>query len=387
MERREYLLQQLRGFETLTGLHGSRFFAECGGELEAILSTPEISTRADATPRLSSFLRVAQWNIENGRYWERVVERIRSDAVLNWADVVLMNEADHGMIRSRNVHVAANVAEALGMNMAFCPAHLELAGGSGDELRTDGENRESLQGNAVLSRYPILEARVVPLPVCFEPFEFHEKRYGRRNCVWARLKIGGITAWVGAVHLEVRNTPGCRALQMEHLLSNLPGSEREPYLLGGDMNSNGFPRGTRWRTLRSVERLLFDNPEEVRDELRHPERRAEPLFGVVRRAGFTWEGLNSAQETAGTPIGELEDSRLLPAWVLRYVHRRLERYHGRLDFKLDWMFCRGLRALRRGESVDAASGLSSLDAECISSERLGPDRISDHSPIFADLHI
>ena len=35
-----------------------------------------------------------------------------------------------------------------------------------------GDNRESLQGNAILSRYPIVEAHNVPLPVTFEPYEF-----------------------------------------------------------------------------------------------------------------------------------------------------------------------------------------------------------------------
>lgn len=387
MNRRQYLLQQLRGFETLTDLRSSPFFAACSEELEAMLSTPNISLCAGTAPRLSSFLRVAQWNIEKGRCWERIVERIQFDEALRWADIILLNEADHGMIRSGNAHVASRVAAALGMNMVFGPAHLELTKGTGDELCIDGENRESLQGNAVLSRYPILEAKVVPLPVCFEPFEFHEKRYGRRNCTWARVQIGAGTAWVGAAHLEVRNTPRCRALQMKHLLTHLPGSEQEPHLLGGDLNTNSFPRGTRWRTLRSVERLLRHDPEEVKEELRHPERRAEPLFRLVRQAGFSWEGLNSFQETASAPIGNLEDSGLLPDFFVRFIRRRFERYQGYLDFKLDWLLGRGVRALRHGELVDAATGIPSSDAACIPSEKTGPSRISDHSPVFADIRL
>lgn len=386
-DRRQFLLQQLRGFATLAELHSSTFFAECGKELEAVLTTPEIVRCDGAVPRLSSFLRVAQWNIEKGRCWERAVEFMQSNQVLRWADVLLLNEADHGMIRSENDHVAARVAAALRMNMAYCPAHLELTKGTGADLRHEGENRESVQGNAVLSRYPILGAKAVPLPVCFEPFEFHERRFGGRNCLWARLRIGAGSAWVGAAHLEVRNTPRCRALQMRHLLTRLPGSEQGPHLLGGDLNANGFPRGTRWRTLRSIERLVLHDPEEVKEELRHPERRAEPLFRFVHRAGFEWEGLNTHEETASAPIGDLEDSALLPGFFVRFIRRRLESFQGHLDFKLDWLLSRGIRALRRGEMLDAASGISSSDPARIPTARSGPGRISDHSPIFADFQI
>jgi endonuclease/exonuclease/phosphatase family metal-dependent hydrolase len=387
MERRQYLLQQLRKFRTLAELHGSPFFAESSKELDAIVTTPEIVHCSRAVPRLSSFVRVAQWNLEKGRCWERAVELIQSNDVLRWADVLLLNEADHGMIRSGNVHVAGRSASALGMNMAFCPAHLELTKGTGGELRLDGENCESLQGNAVLSRYPILEARAVPLPACFEPFEFHEKRYGRRNCVWARLQIGAGSAWVGAAHLEVRDTPRCRALQMRHLMARTPGSEHEPHLLGGDLNTNGFPRGTRWRTLRSIARLLLRHPEEVKEELRHPERRTEPLFRIVRQAKFAWEGLNSFRETASAPIGDLEDSALLPDFFIQFIRRRFEPFRGRLEFKLDWLLSRGVRALRSGEMLDSGSGTLSLDPACIPLERVGPNRISDHSPIFADIRL
>jgi endonuclease/exonuclease/phosphatase family metal-dependent hydrolase len=383
---RQYLVDGLGRYSTLSELRRSLFFTERGAEIESILSTPEIHACAHAVPRLKSFVRAAQWNIEKGKRLDGVVERFQSDNVLKWADVILLNEADHGMLRSGNVHVAAAAAEALGMNLAFGAAHIELTKGS-EELLLQGKNRESLQGNAVLSRHPILEARIVPLPVCFEPFEFHEKRYGRRNCVWARLQVGDRSVWAGSVHLEVRNSPQCRALQMEHILANLPGSGQEPHLLGGDLNSNGFARGTLWRTLHSIERLLLHDPEEVKEELRHPERRTEPLFKHLRRAGFEWEGFNSFEETANAPIGNLEDSSLLPEFLVRYVRRQIEPYGGYLPFKLDWLFGREVCALRADELVDPGSGIAASNPGCISLRRTGPGRISDHSPIFADLRL
>lgn len=368
-------------------LRGSGFFAECAGEIESILSTPEIHACAAAVPRLSSFIRAAQWNIEKGKRWQEVIGLFKSDDRLKWADVILLNEVDQGMVRSGNVHVAFIVASALGMNLAYGPAHIELTKGTDGEWGLPGENQESLQGNAVLSRYPILETRVVPLPVCFEPFEFHEKRYGRRNCLWARLQVDERTVWVGATHLEVRNTPRCRALQMKHLMANLPGSLQDPHLLGGDLNSNGLPRGTRWRALRSIERLVLHDYNELKEELRHPERRTEPLFRFARRAGFDWEGLNSFEETASAPIGNLEEADMLPTFIVRHIRRCLEPYQGHLIFKLDWLLGRGVRPLRAGEADDPGAGIASADPGCIPTERTGPNRISDHVPIFADLRL
>ena len=382
-----FLVLNLSRYPTLAELRASPFFAACHDQIDTLLGTAEVIPCASASRRLSSFIRVVQWNIEKGRSADGILHTLQHDPILKWADVILINEADRGMNRSGNCHVAGVLAGSLGMHMAFGPAHIELTKGTGDELQMDGENRESLQGNAVLSRYPIVEARVVPLPVCFEPFEFHEKRYGRRICLWVRLKIGTRSSWVGSVHLEVRNHPRCRATQMRHLLAHLPGGAQDPYLLGGDLNSNTFSRGTAWRALKSMARLVRRSPHETEDLLIHPERGAEPLFHGVLDAGFAWEGLNSAGHTATAPIGGLEEAYMIPAALVRAVRKRLEPYQGYLQLKLDWLLGRGVRALCSGEMTDAATGIVSAGPGRVTVATTGPQRLSDHLPIHADIAI
>jgi endonuclease/exonuclease/phosphatase family metal-dependent hydrolase len=382
---RGYLVANLRAFSTIRELHRSRFFLESSGEIRALLQTPEVHPNPSARSRTRSFLRIAQWNIETGRNAREIAGFIENHGILRWSDVILINEADHGMARSRNLHVAREIGKQLGMHVAFCPAHIELTPGIGKDQAAGNQNGHSLQGNAVLSRHPITEAKVISLPVCFEPYEFHEKRYGTRNCLLAKLSVHGSSLWAGAVHLEVRNTPRCRAYQMRHLLARLPSRPEEPVVLGGDLNSNGFRRGSCWRTINSAWRLLSCPADVTREQLRHPERGAEPLFRIVSRHGFSWTGLNSDEATATAALEMLEDASMLPALLARWVQPRLLAFSGRLDFKLDWILGRNVRGLLRGELVDPLSGATSEDPGCVETERTGQVRLSDHSPIFADI--
>jgi hypothetical protein len=174
---------------------------------------------------------------------------------------------------------------------------------------------------------------------------------------------------------------------MRLLLARLPGSADAAFVIGGDLNSNGFPRGSRWRTLVSVCRLLSSPPEVMKERLRHPERGTEPLFSIAARHGFSWSDLNSDDATATAGIDMLEDASMLPGVAARWVGSRLLAYQGHLDFKLDWLLGRPIGALRRGEARDPLSGIYSEDPGCVRTERTGDARLSDHSPIFADIRL
>ncbi len=379
-------VQQLREYPTLSALRQSSFYANTGTEIEAFLSTPEVVARETA-PRVHSFLRVAQWNLEKGKHFEQIRETLTSHEILGSADVILLNEVDWGMCRSGNRHIAGELAAALDMHMVFGAAHFELTPGTGEDLEVAGENDRGIQGNAILSRYPILDAQSVGLPDCFEPFHFHEKRFGWRNCVWACLQIGSRSWWIGSTHLEVRNSPLCRARQMDAIFDNLPGSPEEPHLIGGDLNTNGFSRGTLWRTVAAVWQLVMYPADRVKERLKHPERGPEPLFAESQRKGFDWRRLNDSNDTASSPLGELEDAALLPAPVRRFVQARLDPFDGYLRLRLDWFLGRHVVSLGDREIRDSHAGVWSLGPGCVAVPREGRDRVSDHSPIYADVKI
>ena len=111
-------------------------------------------------------MRAVHWNLEHGNEYAQIERALLTHPELRDADLVLLNEADLGMARSGNRDVAADLARALGLHGVFAALFLELTPGRDDDLRFAArrENQESLFGVAILSRWPIIEARIVDLP-------------------------------------------------------------------------------------------------------------------------------------------------------------------------------------------------------------------------------
>ncbi len=361
------LVEGLRRYERLVDLRASRFWSERKREIELLLSTPLVGgPRAprSAPPRE---LRVAQWNVEKGLRFDGIARALESHDLLSTADVVLLNEVDLGMARSGNRHVARELGERLGMHWVFAPAHIEMTKGVGADLDAPGENAVGLQGNAILSRYPLDGARVVKLPVCFEPYHFHEKRYGGRVAVLARVETASGAVELAGAHLEVRNTPECRARQTRAIVGAL--ARRGAAIVAGDFNTSTFARGTFLRTVKGTARLLGD-ADRLRASLLDPVA-FEPLFLELRRGGLSLDGWNTGEHTIVERIDGLEDAKHLPGPARRAILARLDRLGRRLEMRLDWFAGRGLTP----SHATTIAGIVGTDGE----------RVSDHHPILVDV--
>ncbi len=360
-------VEGLRSFPTLLELRASRFFAEHRRDIERLLGTPFLGGSEIPSRERPSTLRLVQWNIEKGVRFEAIAAALASHAILARADVIFLNEVDLGMARSGNRDVAAELATRLGVSYAFAPAHIELTKGVGTDLDAQGDNTAGLQGNAILSRWPLERVRVVALPTCFEPYHFFEKRFGRRVAIVASLATARGPLHVAGTHLEVRNTPQCRALQMRTVVNALP--PRGPAVVAGDLNVSTFARGTFLRTVRGTMRLLGD-ADRLRGSLIDPSSH-EPVFTELRRGGLRVEGWNTAERTIVERLDGLEDAKHLPAPVRRAILARLDRLGRRLEMRLDWFAGRQL----------SPSGPTTISD--IASEDGG--RASDHDPIVVDV--
>ncbi|WP_342238821.1 endonuclease/exonuclease/phosphatase family protein [Inquilinus sp. OTU3971] len=254
-------------------------------------------------------LRVAAWNAERLKY------HAPSATLLRGADVVLLTEADIGMARSGNRHTVRDLAEALGMGWAYGVEFVELGLGDSRECiwHADEDNRVGLHGNAILSRHKLLEPVIIPLDAggtWFAGRSGNQRRLGGRMAIAARLDTPR-PLWLVAAHLESHSDAADRGRQGERLVAEI---ERlipadAGVVLGGDFNTFDTlgPAGGR----RDPARLL-EAPEEV-----------EPLFAVLRDAGFDWRRCNTAEPTQRTR----PDGTPLPPFA-----------------KLDWLFTRHVEA-------------------------------------------
>jgi len=154
-------------------------------------------------------LHIVSFNIEFGKRIERAIA-VLADATLRRADIVLLQEMDEPGTR--------RIADALGMSYAYYPATFHPL------TRRDF-------GNAVLSRWPIVEDSKILLP--------HIARFRKtqRAATAATIQVGDERLRVYSVHL---GTPadvgsGARREQLRTVIADAARYAR--VIIGGDMNN------------------------------------------------------------------------------------------------------------------------------------------------------
>jgi len=285
--------------------------------LELLAEMPWLDTLDISQPpagKAPRDLKIVAFNAERGSRYDGIRRLLEEDSRLRDADVILLSEVDWGMARSDNRHVARELAADLSMGYVFGIEFLELTKGEALELEAPGENSWSFHGNAILSRVPLRDPRLIRLPRFCSWAEGSQARIGGRMALIAELDTEGGPITVASTHLEVRTTPEGRRRQFRPVIDELLRSTCS--VVGGDLNTATIDTGDMDQILALVEYLEADPLR-----LRRPEA-YEPLLEDVRAAGFLVDELNVADETTNIPLG-IPDPRI---WT-----------------KLDWIFARGPR--------------------------------------------
>ncbi len=388
----------LRRYRSYEELVASPFYLKIGDSLESILNSAEL-VNFDSSPFVNPkpFFRAVAWNIERGMRLDDAIAALKAHPVLQHGDFFLLSETDLGMVRSENRNVAREIAEALKCNYFFGTSYLNLDKGNGAELDVEGENTLGLHGNALLSRYPIVSAELIPLKNCKNKLKGKEKRLGSQKALLVRVEVeGGRQLAVVCVHLDAHSSQRQRVEQMETILNSVeahcPGV---PVLVGGDWNtstynaSHGFFAfwGFWWRVFNGVKRI-------IRDHYPYPERRFEKkLFRMVEKRGFDYRRLNAMGE--GTIHYDIEDIRAnknlsdwVPQWCIDIMNRTLAAAGGRASLKVDWFIGRGVSPVDLHDSRLYREGAPSPIAPSVipcPKGALGP--VSDHDAIVLDFMV
>ena len=383
-EDNQPIIADLNPFSTFREMRASAAYRRHEPALKRLFSRPRIYRCEEAAPRLRSFLRVAVWNIERGAQLEGIVAALNHHPHLRYADLLLLNELDDGMVRSHHRNVALELSRALSAHAVFGVEYLEFTKGTGDELNLKGDNTAALHGNAILTRHEFSSPEIARLPRCENNFESKERRIGGRFGLFVNLHFGDRTLLATTAHLDVVNTPRCRARQLRAVLSELERRLVPPHnavIVGGDFNTHTFARGGRLRTMQNTVRILGSNPARLARGL----MRKELAVRELERFGYEVDGLNDGLPTSSSLVSGLDDKSSLPAAMRWWVNRRVGPEGIRLEFRLDWLAARGVRVLREGEMRDTASGVSSVDPQTVKNLSHEGRPLSDHDPIVADV--
>jgi endonuclease/exonuclease/phosphatase family metal-dependent hydrolase len=349
---------------------GPRFERLLGG---VRLHAPDIPPGPPAVP---GRVLAVHWNIEHGNWYDQIEQALLTHPQLADADLHFFNEIDLGMARAGNRDVLADLARSLHRYGAWAPMFLETTVGRDDDHLTAGSgvNEESLFGVGLLSRWPIGAVRIAPLPSP-EEIQFDLERMVGRHILLAAEILRPEGAFIAATsHLEVHRTRRHRADQIRMVLDALS-NETRPIILAGDFNTHTFDRGL-WHSAYEAGRVLMTNPTPMlRERLLHPDRgpHREPLFDLLRHAGFAWEPYVDHVPTLQLRFDRVDEARAWD-WLARLASPIVRWATRRGTLRLDWLVGRGWT------NANAPPGSHGSTVEGLD----GPERASDHAPIWAE---
>jgi endonuclease/exonuclease/phosphatase family metal-dependent hydrolase len=455
-------------------------------KLNAVLTTPSVVNRPAPSTPVPEKLRVLEWNIERGEqldnieqllkspdsfikraqrekeYSARSLEKLRSQAAtLRQSDVLILNEVDQGVKRTDYRNVTQELAQALGMSSAYSveflevdsltdlgtePAVLntpELSARMTEDLKPDRKRYQGMHGNAILSRYPLQNVRVLSLPECHDWFSqevqaisqlekakrkaadvafleriTREVRRGNRQALVADITLPGkqpVTVHLVNAHLENKCKADCRARQMRRVLEEI-GDTTGPVILAGDLNTtgtDGTPTSIRYELTSRLKDYQFwigtllqftpvglpvyaTTPFNFWKNYRDPTAFHLPVLARNQEAGmfanirkfhfaddgsFDFRGLASRNLQKSTKTLSDSNERATKGFAPTFAMQR--DYGGILRYRLDWIF------VKPSEGHDDPGTFRPFEPEMPRTledlNRALPERLSDHAPITVEL--
>jgi len=149
-----------------------------------------------------SILRIIAFNIHLGEHEEEIAAYLAGQLKQSGVVVFLLSEADRWHSRTSDRHTARNLAERLGLTMAYGAEFVEYSDKTPD--------RQGASGNAILCNCALRDARIVRHTIAYDWKKFGKftdsARDGGRMALIADVPVGyGAVVRVVSAHLENRS--------------------------------------------------------------------------------------------------------------------------------------------------------------------------------------
>lgn len=322
-------------------------------------SLADVHNLAPVPQETADMLNVLAFNMERGVHLDALGDYLESCPGVQPFDVILGNEMDDGCVRSGDRNTAGELAKRLGMNYVYGLEFIELV---------NEHDSKGYHGNAIFSRWPIKQAKVLRLPEEFNWYFDSQKRIGGRLAILAELDVAGRSVGVVTIHLENRTTEAGRGRQMDAILQTAEEMfPNMPVILGGDLNTlccNGRNIGELYDIV-GTEAFLQRCFVEVAER--------EPCLKNALQAGYKAVP-ESCRECGDELVQELGTCRDMICKEKKAV------------FRLDWLLLRGTKA----EEVRV---ISTLRSNCSFAkpgsalEQFEGVELSDHNAVWVACRI
>ena len=315
--------------------------------VKTVLESPETGDFATEPAPPRPAYRFLAWNLERGIEFDGQLDELRNHPYLSTSDVLLLTETDVGMARSWNRAVAQELARELNMHYAFAPCYLNLSKGAGIEHDSHDENDLGLHGNAILSRYPIGQVRLIHLKNGKDKMAGREKRLGRQTALVADIEFPNQPIRAVSMHLDAQSSQRHRHDQMRDVLDAV--RDGRPTIIGGDWNTTTYNSARAFYAIMGFWLRVFMGVDNVIDNhYLHPYNRFEKdLFGLLESRGFDFRRCNRLGErTTSYDVDDVKTHQNLrewvPSWCFAFIRWALRNHGGKCPLKIDWFATRGL---------------------------------------------
>ncbi len=189
----------------------------------------KFNSKKKATPNNS--IKVCSWNLFYGKYSDYILRTIKNDKELKDVDVFLLQEVP----RNHKINNKRNLAKEFAEHFGFSYVYGVITVSVDEKGKYIGD-----MGNAIISRYPIINSKIFRLKNIRARWDFDPKDFnvGNRLALLVTLKTDlGNVDFVN-IHLDSIILEKQRKEQLEHFMESFrleKFSEKE--VIGGDFNS------------------------------------------------------------------------------------------------------------------------------------------------------
>ena len=468
-----------------TGKPQGELLQKLQNQLNTVITHQPLNPEQDFAynKKIGDFFRVGSWNIERGFNID-LIEKILSysgkndlpkanidenDAdellTLSNSPIIILNEVDIGMPRTNYENIISRLASITKSGYIFGTEFIEVDPYQLgikkfiEEERTylepkaleqldniDKKKYFGLHGTGILTKYPILNSKIIRLPNCYGWFSEEASKLSaiellRRGAaetifsskVLTELRHGGRMAIVAdlllpnkqkitvvATHLENRCMPDCRLMQIDFLLKRLR-NINNPLILAGDFNTTGTdasPTSIKKEVLKRVKdpeyiakqailsltpltaahNLIIGTASALRN-FKDPTTRSIPLilpnkerelFDAVKEFRFN-DGLafdirGETDKSYGHKIGLFSNSNERGIKGFKPTFE-LEKDFGVAKYKLDWFFVKPLSLKNPNGKKGSYAYAPHFGRTLQLANRIFGGRVSDHDPITVDIPV